>query len=149
MITSCISYFIWRIKRVLDFIKLAWNDHDFNYLFILKLEKFKLEKLLEACKLFPYNHGAKDISLCIKLINIIIGEDCSYKIDFNFKRTSLKYINIKNAKRFLSESAYEDLTDFNDKNPNLTYAIKDELRISKAWNLYCQIRKDKFRTWQY
>lgn len=151
-ISSCISYFVWRIKRVLDFIKLAWNDHDFNFLFILRLEKFKLKKLLEVCKLSPYKCDIKDISLCIKLIDIIIGEDCSYKEDSDLRMIPLKYINIKNAKRFLSKSNYEDLIiflNFYNEDFNLIYAIKDELRISKAWNLYCQIRKDKFMFWQY
>lgn len=151
-INSNISCFIWRIKRVLDFIKLVWNDHDFGFLFILKLEKFKLKKLLEVCKRSPYKYDAKDISLCIKLIDIIIGENCSFKEDSNLKMIPLKYINIKNAKRFLSESNYEDLInflDFYDEDFNLIYVIKNELRINKAWNLYCQIRKDKFRTWQY
>ena len=91
---------------------------------------------------------ARDAKICIKLIDIINGEDSSYDIKYNQKNFDVnitKYVNIKNIKRFDGSSNY--FSNAYKTNADLRYLIKDDLRIKKAWNLYCKIREYNMRDW--
>ena len=117
---------------------------------MLILEKAKLEDMARyyaTCNIADTDWTvARDAKICIKLINIISGEDSSYDVKYNQKNFDViitKYVNIKNIKRF-DESNY--LSNAYKTNA-IRYLIKDDLRIKKAWNLYCKIREYNMRDW--
>ena len=149
------SLFVHRIKKLRDFIRLGWNDEDFDYVFILYTEKYKLEKLLEEFekhkeyRFYPDNieWNIRNIRICKNLIDIITGKDTSYEITLpGYKTNILKYVNVKNSKRFLGER-YKELKSLYESNSLMRESIADEIRVCKAWSLYCQIRKDNFMSW--
>ena len=141
----------YRIKKIFKYIKLAYNDWDWDYYYMLILEKAKFE---DIANYFTKSNiaeedwaVARDAKICIKLIDIISGKDSSYDIKYNQKDSDViitKYVNIKNIKRF-DESNY--LSNDYKANVDLRYLVKDDLRIKKAWNLYCKIREYNMRDW--
>lgn len=140
----------YRIKKIFKYIKLAYNDWDWDYYYMLILEKAKLEDMARyyaTCNIAETDWTvARDAKICIKLIDIISGEDSSYNVKYNQKNFDVvitKYVNIKNIKRF-DESNY--LSNAYKTNA-IRYLIKDDLRIKKAWNLYCKIREYNMRDW--
>ena len=140
----------YRIKKIFKYIKLAYNDFDWDYYYMLILEKAKFEDIVNYFTKSNIAEEdwavARDAKICIKLIDIIIGEDSSYDMKYNQKNFDViitKYVNIKNMKRF-DESNYFSNTY---KNVDLRDLIKDDLRIKKAWNLYCKIREYNMRDW--
>ena len=142
----------YRIKKIFKYIKLAYNDWDWDYYYMLILEKAKFE---DVANYFTKSNiaeedwaVARDAKICIKLIDIISGKDSSYDIKYNQKDFDViitKYVNIKNIKRFDESSNY--LSNTYKTNADLRYLIKDDLRIKKAWNLYCKIREYNMRDW--
>ena len=93
---------------------------------------------------------ARDAKICIRLIDIIIGNDSSYVMKDNEKKpfmewdlVEIKKVNLKNAERFLSKERIDRCSD----NPRMKVYLKDDLRIEKAWNLYCKIREYSMRSW--
>ena len=56
----------------------------------------------------------------------------------------IKKVNLKNAERFLSK---ERIDRCSDGHPRMKVYLKDDLRIEKAWNLYCKIREYNMRSW--
>lgn len=141
----------YRIKKIFKYIKLAYNDFDWDYYYMLILEKAKFE---DIANYFTKSNiaeedwaVARDAKICIKLIDIINGKDSSYDMKYNQKNFDViitKYVNIKNIKRF-DESNY--LSNDYKANVDLRYLVKDDLRIKKAWNLYCKIREYNMRDW--
>lgn len=141
----------YRIKKIFKYIKLAYNDFDWDYYYMLILEKAKFE---DIANYFTKSNiaeedwaVARDAKICIKLIDIIKGEDSSYDMKCNQKNFDViitKYVNIKNIKRF-DKSNY--LSNDYKANVDLRYLVKDDLRIKKAWNLYCKIREYNMRDW--
>ena len=141
----------YRIKKIFKYIKLAYNDLDWDYYYMLILEKAKFE---DIANYFTKSNiaeedwaVARDAKICIKLIDIINGKDSSYDMKYNQKNFDViitKYVNIKNIKRF-DESNY--LSNDYKANVDLRYLVKDDLRIKKAWNLYCKIREYNMMDW--
>lgn len=141
----------YRIKKIFKYIKLAYNDLDWDYYYMLILEKAKFE---DIANYFTKSNiaeedwaVARDAKICIKLIDIINGKDSSYDMKYNQKNFDViitKYVNIKNIKRF-DESNY--LSNDYKANVDLRYLVKDDLRIKKAWNLYCKIREYNMKDW--
>lgn len=141
----------YRIKKIFKYIKLAYNDWDWDYYYMLILEKAKFE---DIANYFTKSNiaeedwaVARDAKICIKLIDIINGKNSSYDMKYNQKNFDViitKYVNIKNIKRF-DESNY--LSNDYKANVDLRYLVKDDLRIKKAWNLYCKIREYNMRDW--
>lgn len=119
--------------------KILKNDFDFDWQFMLDLERHKLKRMH---KYFTEHNIAesdsrvtKELNLAIKLIEIICGDDSDrLLIDGNFK----KYVNIKNYKRFVT---------YTTPQLNVSAYFRSELRVEKAWNLYHKLRQDRMRTW--
>lgn len=42
-----IKHFFYRVKRLLDWLPVIWNDCDFDYAFLLEILQFKLRKMYE------------------------------------------------------------------------------------------------------
>ena len=78
---------------------------------------------------------ARDIKLAISLLEIIQERDSSIELLSNKEWINVKYVNTKNSKRFTPLENFEHPT------------IKNELRISKAWNLYNKLRYNKMLGW--
>lgn len=146
----------YRIKKILKYLKLAYNDWDWDYSYMLSLEKAKLEDIVYY---FSRSNIAKedwavarDAKICIKLIDIINEKDSSYDIKYKEKYNwedydvvPTKRVNVKNIKRFDGLDCY--LSNSYKANVDLRYLVKDDLRIKKAWNLYCKIREYNMRNW--
>ena len=138
--------------------KRVWGKPwDFGYL--LKLEQYKIR---EMCKYFQKSQltvgwelQVRDLTICDKLIDIILEEDKQYKswLDSNYnisakdrwQNKGLKfplYVNIKNYKRFLPQVVYS-----NDMVPFLVENFKISLRQQKALHLYNLIRTYHMQRW--
>ena len=84
------------------------------------------------------------------MIDIILGNDSSYVMKDNEKKpfmewdlVEIKKVNLKNAKRFLSKERIDRCSD----HPRMKVYLKDDIRIEKAWKLYCKIREYNMRSW--
>ena len=160
--SKCISR-IWRwfrrlssrIRKIWHFIGLARRDFDWDYAYMLEMERAKLEymaKYFTESQIAEHDWAvARDAKICIRLIDIIIGNDSSYVMKDNEKKpfmewdlVEIKKVNLKNAERFLSK---ERIDRCSDDHPRMKVYLKDDLRIEKAWNLYCKIREYNMRSW--
>ena len=126
-------------KKVYLYRKLLLKDQDYDYGYLLNLERFKLVQLNKYFKnstICDHEHNIKWITICIKLINIINEEDSA--VDFTDKKWKLlKYVNINNDYRFgLDHNLYTNQIDF-----------KDLLRQQKALYLYHKIRYNYILYW--
>lgn len=159
--SKCISR-IWRwfrrlssrIRKIWHFIGLARRDFDWDYAYMLEMERAKLEymaKYFTESRIAEHDWAvARDAKICIRLIDIIIGNDSSYVMKDNEKKpfmewdlVEIKKVNLKNAERFLSKERIDIYRD----HPRMKVYLKDDLRIEKAWNLYCKIREYNMRSW--
>lgn len=159
--SKCISR-IWRrfrrlssrIRKIWHFIGLARRDFDWDYAYMLEMERVKLEymaKYFTESRIAEHDWAvARDAKICIRLIDIILGNDSSYVMKDNEKKSfmewdlvEIKKVNLKNAKRFLSKERIDRYRD----HPRMKVYLKEDLRIEKAWKLYCKIREYNMRSW--
>lgn len=143
-----------RTKKIWRFIKLGWKDQDWDYAYMLYMEKAKLEDMARyyaTCNIAETDWAvARDARICSKLIDIINGDNSSYAIIYkekgqwdNFKVNKLKRVNTKNWKRFIRIEQFPEQL----KNEDLRDMMEDDLRIEKAWSLYHKIRQYNMRSW--
>ena len=100
---------------------------------------------------------ARDCKLAIALLNIILCDDSSYDVYFaegakigEGRYVIRKYVNDYNIDRFLHPDIckkYRIESTKKNKNNNLPIIFRDELRVEKAWNLYCKLREYSLRSW--
>lgn len=125
-----------RSTTVKKYHKILKEDKDYDWEFMLDLERFKLKRMAQYFSksqvVSDWEIIVKEINLCIKLIDIITERDIPGNFYDGTKK--LPYINAKNYKRFL-KSFYNN--DFH----------YSELRVTKALYLYNLIRTYKMRTW--
>lgn len=143
----------YRIKKLCDFIKLGWNDYDYTYDSLLRLEKYKLSKMADRYELLAGNIEecwaiVRDLRLCVKLIDIVNGTDNVYKVAYNhethyYEKNGVTYVNMRNAYRFISPK----LLKLHDASMWLGITITNEVRRMKAWSLYSQIRTLNINRW--
>lgn len=130
-----------RKSKYKNLIKSVLKFNTYDYAYLLSIEK----QALICMKDYFSNSNiavsdkevAKDLDLAIKLLDIILEIDNSYTYSFPGKFHSIKYVNTKNAYRFLSGYKF----DFSSP------VIKDALRVEKAWHLYNRLRELKMRHW--
>ena len=157
-IFSTITYRLkYRIKKLCDFIKLGWNDYDYTYDSLLRLEKYKLSKMADRYELLAGNIDkpflecweiVRDLRLCVKLIDIVNGADNAYKVAYNhethsYDKNGVKYVNMRNAYRFIPLK----LQKLYDRTKLMRNVITNEVRRKKAWSLYSQIRTLNINRW--
>lgn len=145
------------ICNIFAWIPLLWKDREWDYGFMLEIERFKLRRMCKWYKKNNYGHLAsgertyKQMKLAASLLDIILESDW-WTIDDRYRkifdengkyiptpdeRYILKaYVNLGNAKRFMPYITDESLK----KMPNLW---RTELRVEKAWSLYHKYR-DKY-----
>lgn len=123
-----------------NLIKKSFKFEPWDFGFMLDVEKEMLILMQKYHKKSNITYSnpiiAKQINRAIKLLNIVDGTDSAFCIDENNNAYLSKYINFKNSQRFYNYNVQS-------KNP----AILDDLRIRKAWYLYCWIRYNYLLTW--
>ena len=125
-----------RSTTIKKYSKILKEDRDYDWEFMLDLEKFKLKRMSEYFSksqiISDWERVVKEINLCIKLIDIITEKDPpGYLYDETKK---LPYINTRNHKRFLKYIYDND-------------SYRDDLRQTKALYLYNLIRTYRMRSW--
>ena len=156
-----IKDFFRSFKRACKYFKIMWSNHPYDYGYLLELER---EKLKDMYKYFSTSDIiedewvlARDCKLAIALLDIILGNDSSYDVYFaegakigEGRYVIRKYVNDSNINRFMNRDIckkYRIASSKKNENDNLPIIIRDELRIEKAWNLYCKLREYRLRTW--
>ena len=139
--------------------KRVWGK-PWDYGYLLKLEQYKIR---EMCKYFKKSQltikwelQVRDLTICDKLIDIILEEDKQYKswlhsnysisAENRWQNEGLKfpiYVNVRNYKRFLPQARY----DATDMLPFLIENFKISLRQQKALHLYNLIRTYHMQRW--
>ena len=108
----------------------------FDYEYLLDIERVALKymaKYFKTSNIVHHNESiVRDISLCLKLLNIATGDLFYSKEDIN-----APYVNIRNKERFIKH------TTKNLDSP----AIRSFIREMKAWNLYCKVRSNMQGWW--
>lgn len=91
-----------------------------------------------------YQTVVRDMQICIKLIDIVLEEDAPYKswLYQDYEKPFSKYINIKNANRFLKPVNYVA-----DPDSRIYQHLLVEYRKVKALALYNKIRTYKIFSW--
>ena len=126
--------------------KILSADYQFDYGYLLDLEKFKLQLMLKSFKDESHTDHTNDIrwiSICIKLIDIIQEEDSALEVvEMEMSKPQfklIKYVNINNAFRFGIE--------YLDRYDGLQVYRRELLRQQKALYLYNKIRYNYMLEW--
>ena len=156
-----IKDFFRSLKRSCKYFKIMWSNHPYDYAYLLELEREKLKDMYEYFSNADITANeqvhARDCKLAISLLDIILGDDSSYDVYFpkgakidEGKYVIRKYVNDFNISRFMNRDIckrYRIESTKKNKNNNFPIIIRDELRVEKAWNLYCKLREYRLRTW--
>lgn len=125
-----------RSTTIKKYSKILKEDRDYDFEYMLNLEKFKLKRMSKYFSksqiISDWERVVKEINLCIKLIDIITEKDPPGYLYNGTKK--LPYVNTRNYKRFL-KYIYDN--DF----------YRDDLRQTKALYLYNLIRTYRMMSW--
>lgn len=176
MIFAEVKYFLYRIKEkvlhILDMFKwipILCKDRDWDFSYLLIIEKYKLKKMAKyfcnADITVEDKQTAKWINICTKLIAIMLEEDTAISYEEALKcykkgtkisvesfilnswnSKIVKYINTKNAYRFYDREYLEHFSKQLKKEKTKNYML-DELRRTKATTLYYSIMKNYIYSW--
>lgn len=159
---SCnIKDFFRSLKRSCKYFKIMWSNHSYDYGYLLELEREKLKDMYEYFSNANIIENewirARDCKLAIALLDIILGDDSSYDVYFaegakigEGRYIIRKYVNDSNIDRFLHRDIckkYRIESTKKNKNNKFPIIVRDELRVEKAWNLYCKLREYNLRNW--
>ena len=114
----------------------------FDYEYLLDIERVALKYMAEYFKsssIVTHNEFiVRDISLCLKLLDIAAGGDFySNNLFLENEGINAPYVNTRNKDRFIKHNA----KSFGSP------AIKFLIREVKAWNLYCRVRSNMQAWW--
>ena len=151
--------------------RLLAKDHDWDYGYLIALEKKKLQRMYDYFKTSDITENnkytARDIAICIRLLDIIMEKDAVQNSWLNESFSGrLKYIKVGDIYK-LDTSEYRPIADFpvyvNVRNERRFFRctpIKDShskgkraigfisrLRQEKALHLYHLIREYKLFGW--
>lgn len=115
----------------------------FDYEYLLDIEKVALKYMAEYFRSSNIVVGnefiVRDISLCLKLLNIATdGYFHSNDLFHENGGINAPYVNIRNKDRFIKEPKIK-----NFESP----VIKALIREVKAWSLYCRVRSNMQGWW--
>ena len=130
-----------------------------DWYYLLNLERCKIREMMndvsKTRRFVGYQTVLRDMQICIKLIDIVLEEDAPYKSwlhqnygkplkDFEHfdEMPFSKYINVKNADRFLKPVNYVA-----DPDSRIYQDLLVEYRKVKALALYNKIRTYKIFSW--
>ena len=148
--------------KINSWCRLLEKDFDWDYTFLLEIERKKIIEMYEYFKECTRSDKmptvARDLRLCIGLLNIVLEKD-NLQLEFSEMKTMRRddgmyemvesphiiacrklYINTKNASRFC-------LFNFPTDDYDIEIIHKEELRRYKAWYLYNKIRTYKLFSW--
>ena len=114
----------------------------FDYEYLLDIERVALKYMAEYFKssnIVVHNEFiVRDISLCLKLLDIATGRDFhSNNLFHENEGINAPYVNTRNKDRFIKHTA-----------ENFEFiVIKSLIREVKAWNLYCRVRSNMQEWW--
>ena len=163
-----------RKNPIYAYKRLLANDHDWDYGYLIALEKKKLQRMHNYMKheghLENNDVVVRDIGICIRLIDIFMEEDAvhntwlerSFSGKQNFRKledgnyaldeTDRKpiadypvYINTRNERRFFRAAPIKDA--LSEGKRDLAIYSMVSLRQQKALHLYHLIRAYKLLTW--
>lgn len=119
-----------------DSVAESFNFRPYDYTYLWRVERAHLIEMMSYFKLshvVEHKEDIKYINICIKLLDILI--DDGYEI-FDYENMKVKkYVNIKNANRFMSNSS----------NSGEMYYF--DVYMSKVKHLYYEILKNKINNW--
>jgi hypothetical protein len=154
--------------------RLLANDQDWDYAYLIALEKKKLQRMRDCIKreghLANNSVVVRDIGICIRLIDIFMEDDAVYNTwlhqsfsgDMKFLKrenglyelddTDRKpiadypvYVNVRNERRFFRATPIKDAQSEGDRNKAIFSIVS--LRQQKALHLYHLIREYNLLTW--
>lgn len=152
--------FISSISVILHWIPVLYKDRDWDWYFLLKIERTKIRQMEKYFRESGIAEGdendAKWLRICDKLLSIMMDEDTALKYEKNrietknslglpyYKDYLIKPINERNAYRFFDEGMMKFLNvpKYDTKNIFL-----NDLRIEKAKHLYYKIRENFTFNW--
>lgn len=154
--------------------RLLANDQDWDYAYLIALEKKKLQRMHDYFKhdghLENNDIVMRDIAICICLIDIFMQDDAAYNTwlhksySWEFKWRKLEdgtyelddsnitpladfpvYVNVRNERRFFRTTPIKDAQQKGDKDGAIHLITR--LRQDKALHLYHLIREYRLMTW--
>ena len=154
--------------------RLLAKDQDWDYAYLIALEKKKLQRMHDCIKREGHLENnaivARDIAICIRLIDIFMEDDAVYntwlhqsysgKMKFRKLKDGLfalddterkpivdypVYVNVKNERRFFRATPIRDAQTAGDRDKVILLIVS--LRQQKALHLYHLIREYKLLTW--
>ncbi|WP_455967515.1 hypothetical protein [Bacteroides fluxus] len=154
-----------RINRWVRFLS---TDGDWDYGFLLEMERMKLRQMEEYFKgrntFVGIEYVQRDLRICLRLLDIVQEKD-----DLNIELSPLKFVPFRDKegrKLYKAEGASELIsyrklyvntrntnrfTKFDFANPKLDeiqdMMYKENLRKEKAWSLYNLIRTYRMFAW--
>ena len=160
-ISYSIKVFFRSLKRSCKYFKIMWSNHSYDYGYLLELEREKLKDMYEYFSNANIIENewirARDCKLAIALLNIILEDDSSYDVYFadgakigEGRYVIRKYVNDSNIDRFMHPNIckkYRIESTKKNKDNKIPIIVRDELRVEKAWNLYCKLREYSLRSW--
>lgn len=127
------------VRLRLKLINHAVADPSYDWAYLLRLEKVKLQEMLNYFKsmshTFDHGNDIKWISICIKLLDIIVDEP-----------EDQRYVNARNMWRFIRKTELAKGVEKEDVEHYYKLYPQD-LRWIKAENLYYEIRKNYTCRW--
>ena len=148
----------WR-NPIHDYKRLLAKDHDWDYAYLIALEKKKLQRMHDCIKrenhLESNEFVVREIAICIRLIDIFMENDAAYKtwLDRSFSekledRSIVDfpvYVNVRNEKRFFRRMPIKDAHEQGNREMAIYATVS--LRQQKALHLYHLIREYKLMGW--
>lgn len=148
------------ICNILAWTPLLWKDREWDYGFMLEMERFKLRRMCKWYLKNNYGHAVngestyKQMKFAADLLDIILDNDWYIIKDIDkpifvdgkfFKHPDSDYVlstyvNLRNYKRFLPWLKQETV----DKAPNFW---STEVRVAKAWSLYHKFSEHYMQGW--
>ena len=156
-----IKGFFLDIGNVIRWIPTIWKDRNWDYGFMLEMERMKLKQIINWYKKHDYGHyvdGKRDCRImetALGCLDILldsdwwhISEEHERLFDENGKYVPTPdecyvldaYVNLGNYKRFMNWLPQDAI----DNKPNFW---RTDLREEKAWHLYHKIREQYMRSW--
>lgn len=129
-----------RNKKIKKYAKFLKNDFDWDFAFLLELERFKLRNMLKYFSKDGISKGndliIRDLRICISLIGYILEEEKYIE--------NIGYVNIKNVYRFYNNSS---IINYVIKNVSTDVYAKSSYKSDKALYLYNKIRTYRLKFW--
>jgi len=154
--------------------RLLAHDQDWDYAYLIALEKKKLQRMHDCIKREGHLENnaivVRDIAICIRLIDIFMEDDAVYntwlhqsfsgKLKFRKLEINLYelddsdrkpiadypvYVNVRNEHRFFRATPIKDAQREGDRDNAILSTVR--LRQQKALHLYHLIREYNLLTW--